>query len=328
MECPLCGNWFSEALIQQHAWNCDGSRFEEGLLTQHGAASIVGENYQLATCTSHCHQRLVGEDAVVSSGITAIPHCSTVYSQATTAVKAQECPLCGQYFPNDEIMEHAAFCNGPSCSRAPEREIPGCSRAPEREIPGCSRTPEQVNAIKDASNTMELFWSYINEKEHAVPRAAVGAEGAKKVLSSKEAEEGSVLDLEKALQYLRKIEQAISQDPEFKQVFGPLLKSSNPLHILQSLSNTIFSRKVATGAGKAAPVFLFFQLAKLFLPAILESESFVIFKKWVEVFILKIVVPWISQMGGWGPVLCAVAALLASGLIVGLKVLLKSPNSN
>ncbi|XP_048377401.1 uncharacterized protein LOC125447215 [Stegostoma tigrinum] len=317
MECPLCGNWFSEALIQQHAWNCDGSRFEEGLLTKHGAASVAGENYQFATCTSHCHQRLVGEGSGVSSGITAIPHCSTEYSQATTAVKEQECPLCGQYFPSDEIMEHAAFCNGP-----------GYSRTPEREIPGCFRALEQVNADKDASNTVELFWSYVNEKEHAAPRAAVGAEGAKKVLSSKEAEEDSVLDLEKALQYLKKIEQAISQDPEFKQVFGPLLKSSNPLHILQSLSNTIFSRKVATGAGKAAPVILFFQLAKLFLPAILESESFAIFKKWVEVFILKIVVPWISQMGGWGPVLCAVAVLLASGLVVGLKVLLKSPNSN
>ncbi|XP_060705116.1 uncharacterized protein LOC132831139 [Hemiscyllium ocellatum] len=310
MECPLCGNWFSEAVIQHHAWNCDGSRLEEGLLTQHGAASVAGENYQLATCTSHFHQHLDGVGSVVFSNITAVPHCSTEYSQETTAVKTQECPVCGQSFPTNEIIEHAAFCNGPGFSKVLEQEIPSYSKVLERE---------------GAIDTMELFWRYVNEKEHAVPRAVVGAEGAKRVLSSKEVEEDNVLDLEKILQYLKKMEDNISQDPEFKEVFGPLLKSPNPLSLLQSLSNTIFNQKVAKGAGKAAPVFLLFQLAKLCLPAILKSEAFAVFKKWVEAFILEIVVPWISQMGGWGPVLCALASLLASGLIVGLKVLLMSP---
>ncbi|GCC16551.1 uncharacterized protein [Chiloscyllium punctatum] len=311
MECPLCGNWFSEAVIQHHAWNCDGSRFEEGLLTQHGAASVAGENYQLATCTSCSHQHLDGVGSVVSPNITAVPHCSTEYSQETTAVKTQECPLCGQSFPTNEIIEHAAFCNGPSFSRVLEQEIPSYSKAAERE---------------GANYTVELFWSYVTGKEHAVSRAADGAEGAKRVLGTKEVEEDSGLDLEQALQYLKKMENTISQDPEFKNVFGPLLKSCNPLSILQSLSNTIFNQKAATGARKAAPVFLFFQLAKLFLPAILKSEAFAVFKKWVKVFILEIVVPWISQMGGWGPILCAFATLLASGLILSLKDNCKNTN--
>ncbi|XP_043535312.1 uncharacterized protein LOC122542067 isoform X2 [Chiloscyllium plagiosum] len=230
MECPLCGNSFSEAVIQHHAWNCDGSRFEEGLLTQHGAASVASENYQLATCTSYFHQHLDGVGSVVYSNITAVPHCSTEYFQKTTAVKTQECPLCGQSFPTNEIIEHAAFCNGPGFSRVLEQEIPNYSKAPERE---------------GASDTMELFWSYVNGKEHAVPRAAVGAEEAKRVLSSKEVEEDSVLDLEKVLQYLKKMEDAISQDPEFKQFW-----SQKPLLFLRNGLKYLFWRLLFLGSPK------------------------------------------------------------------------------
>ncbi|XP_067875981.1 uncharacterized protein [Heterodontus francisci] len=419
MECPLCGDQFSEMVIQHHAWHCDGSKLlEEGVLTQEGAASsalIQGEDYQPATCTSYFHQHLneVGFD--VSSDMSAVPHSSTEKSQETAAAaEVWECPLCRHYFLADQIVEHAAFCNGPSysqaqeqtfssysraqereipsysrcqereilsysraqkgeipsCSRsqvqtfssysraqereipsysqAQEREIPSYSRAQEREIPSYSRPQEreipsysrpqereiptysgvQERRIssEDVSSTMQLFWRYISGKE--VPGAAAGSEGPRRVLSSRGAEGGSVSDIEKALQYLEKMEHRITQDPEFNQVFGPLLKSPNPLHILQCLSNAIFSRRVTVGAGRAAHVFLFFQLAKLFLPTILQSKSFAFFKKWVEVFILEMVVPWISQMGGWGSVLCFLGALLASGLVVGLVMQLMMPNSN
>ncbi|XP_078388044.1 uncharacterized protein LOC144669465 isoform X2 [Cetorhinus maximus] len=382
MECPVCGDWFPDTVIQHHAWNCDGSEvFEEGLLTQQEAAMITGEDQPSATCMSYFHQHVNDVGSVVSSDTSAVSHSGTENSQETASVETQECPLCSQYFPADHIVEHAAFCNGPSyykmqdreipscsriqdreipscsriqdrqipscsriqdrqipswsriqdreipsCSRIQDQEIPSCSRIEDREIPSCSRIQDQEIPSEDASNTMELFWSYMNTKEHVSPGAAVGTEGASGALSSRGTEGSSVL--EKALQYLAKIEHDITQDPEYKRVFGPLLKSSNPLQVLQVLSNAIFSRSVSTGAGKAAPVFVFFHLAKLFLPTILESETFAIFKKWVKVFILEMVLPRISQMGGWGSVLCAVGALIASGLAVGLMMLLMTPNSN
>ncbi|GCB83390.1 hypothetical protein scyTo_0023672, partial [Scyliorhinus torazame] len=137
---------------------------------------------------------------------------------------------------------------------------------------------------------------YINGKEGVIPGTA--AEPGK-VPNSREEDESTALDLGKALQYLGKLERRITQDPEFEQVFGPLLKSRNPLHILQCLSKTIFSSRVTPGAGPVAPIFIFFHLAKLFLPMILESESFAIFKRWVEEFILQMVLPRVSQIGGW-----------------------------
>ncbi|XP_078093594.1 uncharacterized protein LOC144509108 isoform X2 [Mustelus asterias] len=373
MECPVCGDRFSELVIQYHAWNCDGSKlFEEGLLTQRGTSSNTSDDHPSATCTSYFQQHLNEMGSIVSSDMPAVPHGSTEHSQETAMVKVQECPLCNHYLPSDQIVEHAAFCNGPSYSRIRERETPSYSRIRERETPSYSRireretpsesrireretpsysrireretpsysrirereTPsesrirERETPSEDASSTMELFWSYVRGKERPIPGAAAETEVSRKVLRSTEEEGGTVLDLEKALQYLDKIERCITQDPEFKQVFGPLLKSPNPLHILQCLSNAIFSRRITTGAGKVAPIFLFFHLAKLFLPTILESEPFAIFKKWVEEFILRIVLPRISQIGGWGSVLCAVGALLASGLIIGLAMLLMTPKSN
>ncbi|XP_041033680.1 uncharacterized protein LOC121271642 isoform X2 [Carcharodon carcharias] len=349
MECPVCGDWFSDMVIQHHAWNCDGSKvFEEGLMTQREAAAITGEEHPSATCMSYFHQHVNDVGSVVSSDTSSVSHSGTENSQETATLETQECPLCCQCFPADHIVEHAAFCNGPSyyktqnreipscsriqdqeipsCSRTQDREIPSCSRIQDHEIPSCSRTQDREIPSEDASSTMELFWSYMNTKEHVAPGAAAGTEGPSRALSSR-GTEGSI-DLEKALQYLVKIEHGITQDPEFKQVFGPILKNPNPLQVLQSLSKAIFSRSVSTGAGKAAPVFVFFHLAKLFLPTILESETFAIFKKWVEVFILEMVLPRISQMGGWGSVLCAVGALIASGLAVGLMMLLMTPNSN
>ncbi|XP_038639844.1 uncharacterized protein LOC119956589 isoform X2 [Scyliorhinus canicula] len=316
MECPVCGNLFPQRLVERHAWSCNGSTlFPAGLLTQRRAFSNTGVDHSSATCASYFHQHVTDVRSFVSADVPGAPHSSTEISQETAMVEAQECPLCCQYFPADQIVEHAAFCNGPSFSRTPEREIPSFSRTPEREIPSFSRTPEReipsfsripereipsFSRIpereipsEEASNTMTLFWSYINGKEGMIPGTA--AEGPRKVPSSREEDASTVLDLEKALQYLEKLEHRITQDPEFKQVFGPLLKSCNPLHILQCLSQSIFSSRVAPGAGKVAPIFLFFHLAKLFLPM--------------------------------GPLLCAFGVFLASGLIVGLLTLLKAPKS-
>ncbi|XP_067830372.1 uncharacterized protein [Heptranchias perlo] len=279
MECPVCGDQFPELVIQQHAWDCDGSKLH------------ANEN----------PEEEAGEG---------------------------DCPLCSHYFPADQIVQHAAFCNGPSYRQAQDRWISSYQQAQDRESPSYRQAQDRRISSEDASSTEQLFWSYINGREPVITGAAAGDEGPGRVLSSRGTEGGSVLDLEKAIEYLGKLEQRLIQDPEFKQVFGPLLKNPNPLHILQSLSNAIFRKSVTAGAKGAAPVFLFFQLAKLFLPTILQSESFAVFKKWAEVFILEVVVPWISQMGGWQAVLCALGALLASGLLLGLTMLLMTSNSN
>uniref|UniRef100_UPI00398EB8E3 uncharacterized protein isoform X1 n=1 Tax=Pristiophorus japonicus TaxID=55135 RepID=UPI00398EB8E3 len=359
MECPVCGDEFPEVLIQDHAWDCDGSKLpEEGARTLEGAAPsalIQGQDYQRATSTGHLHQQFNEAGSVVSSDTPAVPQRSTEVSQEVTE-EERHCPLCSHYFPADQIEEHAAFCNGPSYSRAQEPRVSSYSQAQEPRISSYSQAQEprvssysrtqepRVSSYSQAqeprvssysrdqeprvsceegSSTVQLFWSFINSNKPVVPGAVAEGEGHSGVLSNRGAEADNMSDIEKAVQYLIKLEHHLAQDPEFKQVFRTLLKNPNPLPILQSLSNTIFSR---SGTKGAAPVFLFFQLAKLFLPTILQSEAFAAFKKWVEVFILEMVVPWISRMGGWGAVLSALGVLLASGLLVGLVMLLKTLN--
>uniref|UniRef100_UPI00398E77F9 uncharacterized protein isoform X2 n=1 Tax=Pristiophorus japonicus TaxID=55135 RepID=UPI00398E77F9 len=301
MECPVCGDEFPEVLIQDHAWDCDGSKLpEEGARTLEGAAPsalIQGQDYQRATSTGHLHQQFNEAGSVVSSDTPAVPQRSTEVSQEVTE-EERHCPLCSHYFPADQIEEHAAFCNGPSYSRAQEPRVSSYSQAQEPRISSYSQAQEP--RVSSYSRTQE-------------PR----------VSSYSQAQEPRVSSYSRDQEPRVSCEEGSSTVQLFWRVFRTLLKNPNPLPILQSLSNTIFSR---SGTKGAAPVFLFFQLAKLFLPTILQSEAFAAFKKWVEVFILEMVVPWISRMGGWGAVLSALGVLLASGLLVGLVMLLKTLN--
>ncbi|XP_051899288.1 uncharacterized protein LOC127585673 isoform X3 [Pristis pectinata] len=341
MECPLCGHEFPITLIDYHAWQCNGHKVpNEGASTQEKAASsdqIQATNNQRAACTPDLWHS--GEEgSAFSSETSVVPYSGTERSQ-----EAEECPLCFCSFPADLILEHAAFCNGPSCSEPwrrgiygytepreqgicgytepRERGICGYTEPREKAIPSCSQDQGRGVLSEVTSNIMQAFHSYIDGKDSVVPRAATCSVES----GSRREENETSQNVQKVLQYFKTVEKQLDKDAEFNKLLLPLLKDSKPLEILQSLVKGLFSKENLTGV---TPFALFFYLSKLFLPRILEVESLAALMKWLEVFIPEVVVPWISKMGGWGVVLCALGALLASGLLVGFTMLLMKSKSN
>ncbi|XP_007909036.1 uncharacterized protein LOC103190156 isoform X2 [Callorhinchus milii] len=220
----------------------------------------------------------------------------------------QDCPLCGLRFPAADIEEHAAFCNGPSYSRSPEEE--------------------EVAGRAEAQRTGHLFWSYVNRDRRLGRRGAECARrepgGSVSVWGPVGASGGCEQDISQELAVFQKFGQDLEQNPEFiKAVKSLLSKSKSPLEMLKNVSMALFS----AGVGGGGTVFMFFQLAKMFLPMILESESFVTFQKWAGSFILTTVVPWIERIGGWPVVLAMMGAVLAVGLFAGFIKLLQGHSS-
>ncbi|XP_051899286.1 uncharacterized protein LOC127585673 isoform X2 [Pristis pectinata] len=192
MECPLCGHEFPITLIDYHAWQCNGHKVpNEGASTQEKAASsdqIQATNNQRAACTPDLWHS--GEEgSAFSSETSVVPYSGTERSQ-----EAEECPLCFCSFPADLILEHAAFCNGPSCSEPwrrgiygytepreqgicgytepRERGICGYTEPREKAIPSCSQDQGRGVLSEVTSNIMQAFHSYIDGKDSVVPRAA------------------------------------------------------------------------------------------------------------------------------------------------------------
>ncbi|XP_032868926.1 uncharacterized protein LOC116966738 [Amblyraja radiata] len=213
------------------------------------------------------------------------------------------------------MAEHAAFCNGPSNVVLPDRAISCHSLQQEQDPSSCSQHPEKDASSQVTSNIIQLFRSYANVTEPVVPSAAAGSV----VPRTSGKEDGNSQNVTDVVAHLMKVGRQLDTDVELNRLLQPLLNSNTPLQVLQELIKAIFGKG---NFSSYTPFIFLFYLSKRFLPGILESESWATFMKWLEVFVTEVVAPWISKMGGWEGLLCALGSLLAAGLVVGLKMLL------
>ncbi|XP_069764250.1 uncharacterized protein [Narcine bancroftii] len=201
-----------------------------------------------------------------------------------------ECPLCFLSLPPDLIVEHAAFCKGPSCADLPEQGYCSPDKPQEQLTPCFSQEDRKDDSSQIASCITWAFHNYINTKRSEDQRTATcSVEPWSNELKSSDKE-----NVNQLLQCIQKIAVQIDQEPKFNDLLCTLLKSSDPLGILKHLMKEIF-KKFQNGS----PLALFFILAKLFLPRIVELKSLTVFMKWLEGFICNVVVPWIINEGGW-----------------------------
>ncbi|XP_072889548.1 uncharacterized protein [Hemitrygon akajei] len=383
MECPMCGLELPIAILEYHAWECTGREEpDEGSLTGENAVPSA----QVA-CTPDVQQAEEGEPASPSE-TSEVPHPDTERCQGKDAMP--ECPLCFRSIPADLIIEHSAFCNGPSCGKLPdqaileftervscdpsepqEQEIGACAQPPGEVIPsrsqalGSSVFTEVTRSImqvfhsfvgrNDAVGSREVTWSvepkngqedsetsenmqkllqYLakvqkhldNDPEFNNRKGAVVSRETTWSVEPKSGQEDNETseDKEQLLQYLGEVQKRLDNDPELNQLLCPLLKVSRPLELLQCLIKSIFGK--ATGSN-VTPFALFFYLAKMFLPRILEVESWTALLKWLDLIIPDVVVPWIARMGGWVKVRPPTMSHFASplGLLLILALSTTSP---
>ncbi|XP_078286593.1 uncharacterized protein LOC144611396 [Rhinoraja longicauda] len=232
-----------------------------------------------------------------------------------------ECPLCFCPFSAELILEHAALCNGPSYVAFPEPAFSRQNQPQEKDLPSCSQRPQQDGPTLLTRNIMHLFNSYVNGTDPVAP-SAVGWSVSKP--RSIQEGDGESQDIDNVVHHLVKVGLQLDMDVEFNRLLQPLLNSGRPLQVLQSLIKKLFGKGNFTSV---VPFTFLFYLAKRFLGAVVEVESLAGLMKWLEVFIPEVVVPWIGRMGGWGVVVCALGAILAGGLLVGLKMLLMNSKS-
>lgn len=226
-----------------------------------------------------------------------------------------ECPLCFCPFSAEQMAEHAAFCNGPSYVVLPDGAISCHSRLHEQDPTSCSQHPEEDASTQVTSNIMQLFCSYANVTEPVVPSAAAGSV----VPRTSGNEDRTSQNVSDVVAHLIKVGSQLDNDVELNRLLQPLLNSNAPLQMLQALIKGIFGKG---NFSSYTPFIFLFYLSKRFLPGILESELWATFIKWLETFVIEVVAPWISKMGGWEGLLYAIGGLLAAGLVAGLKMLL------
>ncbi|XP_059809656.1 uncharacterized protein LOC132383002 isoform X6 [Hypanus sabinus] len=274
MECPMCGLELPIAILEYHAWECNGREEpDEGSLTRENAVPSTQVAYTPDV------QQADEEEPASPSETSEVPHPNTETDEI------RECPLCFCSFPADLIIEHSAFCNGPSCGKLPEQAVlefterVSCdpTEPQEQEIGACAQPPEEVIP----SHSQALGSSVFTEVSRNIIQV-------------------------------------------FHRLLCPLLKVSRPLEILQCLIKSIFGK--ATGSN-VTPFALFFYLARMFLPRILEVESWTALLKWLDLIIPDVVVPWITRMGGWVKVRPPTMSHFASplGLLLILALSTTSP---
>ncbi|XP_059809654.1 uncharacterized protein LOC132383002 isoform X5 [Hypanus sabinus] len=328
MECPMCGLELPIAILEYHAWECNGREEpDEGSLTRENAVPSTQVAYTPDV------QQADEEEPASPSETSEVPHPNTETDEI------RECPLCFCSFPADLIIEHSAFCNGPSCGKLPEQavleftervscdptepqeqEIGACAQPPEEVIPSHSQALGSSVFTEVSRNIIQVFHSYVGRND------AVGSREVTRSVEPKSGQEDSETsqNVNKVLQYLAKVQKHLDNDPEFNQLLCPLLKVSRPLEILQCLIKSIFGK--ATGSN-VTPFALFFYLARMFLPRILEVESWTALLKWLDLIIPDVVVPWITRMGGWVKVRPPTMSHFASplGLLLILALSTTSP---
>ncbi|XP_059809652.1 uncharacterized protein LOC132383002 isoform X3 [Hypanus sabinus] len=378
MECPMCGLELPIAILEYHAWECNGREEpDEGSLTRENAVPSTQVAYTPDV------QQADEEEPASPSETSEVPHPNTETDEI------RECPLCFCSFPADLIIEHSAFCNGPSCGKLPEQavleftervscdptepqeqEIGACAQPPEEVIPSHSQALGSSVFTEVSRNIIQVFHSYVGRNDAVGSREVTrsvepksgqedsetsqnvnkvlqylakvqkhldndpefnqkGAVVSRETIWSVEPKSGqedneTSEDKEKLLQYLGEMQKRLDNDPELKQLLCPLLKVSRPLEILQCLIKSIFGK--ATGSN-VTPFALFFYLARMFLPRILEVESWTALLKWLDLIIPDVVVPWITRMGGWVKVRPPTMSHFASplGLLLILALSTTSP---
>ncbi|XP_072127763.1 uncharacterized protein [Mobula birostris] len=333
MECPMCGLEFPIIIVEYHAWECNGrEEADEGSLIQENTVPSAQ-----AACSHDVQQADEGESAF-SSETSEVPHPDT--ERCREKNEMPECPLCFRSIPADLIFEHVAFCNGPSCGKLPQQAIRdftepqermtcdhsepegqgigACSEPHKEVIPSCSQA---VGSSVLTDHIMQVFHSYVRGKDAVVSRETTWSVEPK----SRQEDNETSQNIRKALQCLGEVQRRLDNDPELNQALDPLLRCSRPLEILQILIKNIFGKAAGTSV---TPFALFFYLSKMFLPRILETDSWTVLLKWLDVMIRDVVVPWISRMGGWGVVLALLGSLIAGGLLVGFTIKLLKPQKH